>query len=116
MEIRWQNSAVSSWIPEKLVTTALERSYAQGEKDVSPKILEVAAERLPLSCDAIWVIDANAEDEKLLSTSGISWALVLHRKDERVFPRRLNVSPKVEQANAVSLCLGDWLKVHACLS
>ncbi len=51
----------------KLVTTALELSYAQGEKDVSSKHLEVAAESLTLRRDAIYLIDAvegNKEDKK----------------------------------------------------
>ena len=50
----------------KLVTTALELSYAQGEKDVSPKLLQVAAEALTLRHDAIYLIDAvegNQEDK-----------------------------------------------------
>src|SRR5437588_2976671 len=42
----------------KLVTTALELSYAQREKDVSPKHLQVAAESLTLRRDAIHLIDA----------------------------------------------------------
>ncbi len=42
----------------KLVTTALEWSYAQGEKDVSPKMLEAAAEALTLHRDVIRIIDA----------------------------------------------------------
>ena len=50
----------------KLVTTALELSYAQGEKNVNPKLLEVAAESLTLRRDAIHLIDAvegNQEDK-----------------------------------------------------
>src|SRR5215470_12258087 len=35
----------------KLITTALEWSYAQGEKDASPKHLEAAAEQLTLRRD-----------------------------------------------------------------
>ena len=42
----------------KLVTTALEWSYAQGEKDVSPNMLEAAAESLTLHRDVIRVVDA----------------------------------------------------------
>ncbi len=42
----------------KLVTTALEWSYAQEEKDVSPKYLEAAAEQLTLRRDVIHLIDA----------------------------------------------------------
>ncbi len=50
----------------KLVTTALEWSYAQGEKDVSPNMLEAAAESLTLRRDVIRVIDAQPpRDEKL---------------------------------------------------
>jgi hypothetical protein len=40
----------------RLVTTALEWSYAQGEKDVSPKHLKAAAELLTLRRDATRVI------------------------------------------------------------
>ena len=50
----------------KLITTALEWSYAQGEKDVSPKHLEAAAEQLTLRRDVIYLIDAaerNQEDK-----------------------------------------------------
>ncbi len=42
----------------KLVTTALEFSYAEAEKDVNPKHLKVAAESLTLRRDAIHLIDA----------------------------------------------------------
>jgi hypothetical protein len=42
----------------KLVTTALEWSYAQGEKDVSTKHLEAAAQQLTLRSDVIHIIDA----------------------------------------------------------
>ena len=42
----------------KLITTALEWSYAQGEKDVTPKHLEAAAEQLTLRRDVIYLIDA----------------------------------------------------------
>ena len=48
----------------KLVTTALELSYAQGEKDVSSKHLQVAAESLTLRRDAIYLIDALEENEE----------------------------------------------------
>ena len=51
----------------KLVTTALELSYAEAQKDVSSKHLEVAAESLTLRRDAIYLIDAvegNKEDKK----------------------------------------------------
>ena len=50
----------------KLVTTAFELSYAQREKDVSPKHLKVAAEALTLRRDAIHLIDdveGNREDK-----------------------------------------------------
>lgn len=50
----------------KLVTTALELSYAEAQKDVSPKHLQVAAESLTLRHDAIYLIDAvegNQEDK-----------------------------------------------------
>ena len=45
----------------KLVTTALEWSYAQGSQNVSPKMLEAAAERLSLHRDVIRVIDAQPD-------------------------------------------------------
>ena len=48
----------------QLVTTALECSYAQGEKDVSPKHLKAAAELLTLRRDAIRVIDAQGQKRK----------------------------------------------------
>jgi hypothetical protein len=51
----------------KLVTTALELSYAQAEKNVSPKHLEVVAESLTLRRDAIHLIDdvgRNQEDSE----------------------------------------------------
>src|SRR3989440_5269163 len=41
----------------KLITTALEWSYAQAEIDVSPKHLEAAAEQLTLRRDKIHVVD-----------------------------------------------------------
>jgi hypothetical protein len=41
----------------KLVTTALERSYAEEQKDVSPKHLEAAAELLTLRRDVIHIVD-----------------------------------------------------------
>ena len=50
----------------KLVTTALQWSYAQAENDVSPKHLETAAEQLTLRRDKIHVVDAQnpkKEDE-----------------------------------------------------
>jgi len=50
----------------KLVTTALQWSYAQAEIDVSPKHLEAAAEQLTVRRDKIQVIDAQnpkKEDE-----------------------------------------------------
>jgi hypothetical protein len=48
----------------KLITTALEWSYAQGEKDVSPKHLEVAAEQLTLRRDVIYLIDSVERNEQ----------------------------------------------------
>src|SRR5205814_7862988 len=45
----------------KLVTTALEWSYAQGEKGVNPKMLEAAAQSLTLHRDVIRVIDAQPD-------------------------------------------------------
>ena len=48
----------------KLVTTALEWSYAQGEKDVSPKHLEAVAEQLTLRRDMIHLIDAVERNEE----------------------------------------------------
>ncbi len=50
----------------KLVTTALQWSYAQAENDVSPKPLETAAEQLTFRRDKIHVVDAQnpkKEDE-----------------------------------------------------
>jgi hypothetical protein len=50
----------------KLVTTALQWSYAQAEVDVSPKHLQAAAEQLTLRRDKIHVVDAQnpkKEDE-----------------------------------------------------
>ncbi len=48
----------------QLVTTALEWSYTEGEKDVSPKHLKAAAELLTLRRDAIRVIDAQGQKEE----------------------------------------------------
>ena len=48
----------------QLVTTALEGSYAQGEKDVSPKHLEAGAEQLTLRRDVIHMIDAVGKIEE----------------------------------------------------
>src|SRR6266699_5335159 len=48
----------------KLVTTALEWSYAQGERNVSPKVLEAAAEALTLHRDAIYVVDASGQKKE----------------------------------------------------
>jgi len=48
----------------QLVTMALEWSYAQGEKDVSPKHLEAGAEQLTLRRDVIHVIDASGKIEE----------------------------------------------------
>ncbi len=48
----------------QLVTTALEWSYARGEKDVSPNQLKAAAELLTLRRDAIRVIDAPGQKEE----------------------------------------------------
>ena len=50
----------------KLVTTALEWSYAVGAKNVDPKHLEAAAEQLTIHRDTIYVIDVQnrtGEDE-----------------------------------------------------
>ena len=61
MEIRQTMFCAPEW---KLATTALEWSYAQGEKDVSPKHLGAAAELLTLRRDTIHVIDVqNRKDE-----------------------------------------------------
>ncbi len=48
----------------KLITTALEWSYAQGEKDVSPKHLEAAAEQLTLRRDVVYLIDSVQRNEE----------------------------------------------------
>jgi len=45
----------------QLVTTALEWSYAIGEQNVSPKMLEAAAEQLALHRDLIRVIDTQPD-------------------------------------------------------
>ncbi len=47
-----------------LVTMALEWSYAQGEKDVSPKHLEAGTEQLTLRRDLIHVIDTSGQKEE----------------------------------------------------
>jgi hypothetical protein len=48
----------------QLITTALELSYAEGEKDVNPKHLKAAAEHLTLRRDTIRVIDAPGQKEE----------------------------------------------------
>ena len=48
----------------KLVTMALQSSYAQGESDVSPKHLETAASQLTHRRDKIQVIDAKKPKEE----------------------------------------------------
>ncbi len=48
----------------QLVTTALEWSYAEGEKDVSPTHRKAAAELLTLRRDAIRVLDAPGQKEE----------------------------------------------------
>src|SRR5258708_34770941 len=48
----------------KLVTTALEWSYASGKKNVNPKHLEVAAEQLTILSDTIRVIDIQGQQDK----------------------------------------------------
>jgi AAA domain len=48
----------------KLITTALEWSYAQGEKDVSPKHLEAAAEQLTLRRDVMYLVDSIERNEE----------------------------------------------------
>jgi len=48
----------------QLVTTALEWSYAEGEKDVSPNHLKAVAEHLTLRRDTIRVIDAPGQKEE----------------------------------------------------
>jgi len=50
----------------KLITTALQWSYAQAHKDISPKHLEAAAEQLTLRRDVMYLVDAierKAEDK-----------------------------------------------------
>jgi hypothetical protein len=66
----------------KLVTTALEWSYAQEEKDVSPKHLEAAAEQLTLRRDVIHIIDAKGsiEEDKGRSEGKTSEAKELNPK------------------------------------
>ena len=53
----------SMWLLQ-LITTALELSYAEGEKDVNPKHLKAAAEHLTLRRDTIRVIDAPGQKEE----------------------------------------------------
>ena len=48
----------------KLITTALEWSYAQGEKDVNPKYLEAAAEQLTLRRDVMYLVDSIERNEE----------------------------------------------------
>jgi len=48
----------------KLITTALEWSYAEAQKDVSPKHLEAAAEQLTLRRDLMYLVDAIERNEK----------------------------------------------------
>lgn len=48
----------------KLITTALEWSYAEAQKDVSPKHLEAAAEQLTLRRDVMYLVDAIERNEK----------------------------------------------------
>ncbi len=53
----------------KLVTTALEWSYAEAKIDVSPKYLEAAAEQLTLRRDVIHIVDG-IEQKKEEQISG----------------------------------------------
>ena len=48
----------------KLITTALEWSYAAAQQDVSPKHLEAAAEQLTLRRDVLYLVDAVERNEK----------------------------------------------------
>jgi len=48
----------------KLVNTALEWSYAAGEKDVNPKHLQVSAEQLTIRSDVIQVIDVIGQKDE----------------------------------------------------
>src|SRR5947208_11087570 len=48
----------------KLVTTALEWSYVEAQKDVNPKHLEAAAEQLTLRRDVMYLVDAIERNEK----------------------------------------------------
>src|SRR5579864_2450742 len=48
----------------KLITMSLEWSYAQGEKDVSPKHLEAAAEQLTFRRDVAYLIDSVQRNEE----------------------------------------------------
>jgi hypothetical protein len=48
----------------KLITTALEWSYAEAQKDVNPKHLEAAAEHLTLRRDVMYLIDAVKSTEE----------------------------------------------------
>src|SRR5947207_4927570 len=48
----------------KLITTALERSYAESEIDVSPKHLKAAADQLTLGRDKLHVVDSIERNEE----------------------------------------------------
>jgi len=53
----------------KLVTTALQWSYADSQKDVSAKHLEAAAEQLTLRRDVIHIVDGIGEKKEEPGTS-----------------------------------------------
>lgn len=59
----------------KLITTALEWSYAQGEQDVNPKHLEAAAEQLTLRRDVLYLIDTIERKDDQDRTEGSPKAL-----------------------------------------
>src|SRR5207249_4583998 len=53
----------------KLVTTALEWSYVEAQKDVNPKHLEAAAEQLTLRRDVIYIVDGTGQKKEEQVTS-----------------------------------------------
>ncbi len=87
----------------KLVTTALQWSYAKAEDDVSPEHLEAAAEQLTLRRDKVHVIDAeNAkkedESEKQESPEELEESKPKGKKEEKR-GRKKRVSEEPEHPN-----------------
>ena len=99
----------------KLVTPALQWSYAQTEEDVSPKHLEVAAEQLTLRRDKIHVVDAQNprkedESEKKASPAGPEKADSKARKSEtrqeKTHPRETRKSRSEISPNLRTIVFG----------